>query len=486
MSSQIKNDFWLKQQSFLTPDRTFIKTISKEFSYSEVFELSQRTAEYFHLNGIKKGSHVSVISQNNSEFIIVVNALWFLGAIPILINTRLQKNEIDKLLFHSDSNFLININNKIDTHDFNSVIIFSLEIIKSQKSLEDFEKFDLENIAAMIYSSGSTGEPKLVQLTFNNFYNSFLSSNEFIEHSQDDIWLASLPFYHVGGFSIITRSLLGGCIIAIPNSLKENDLLEAFDKFNPSLISLVPTMLQKILEKKIKPWKNLRIVFIGGGPATEKTIMESLEIKFPITIVYGSTETSSMVAFCSKENLKQNGFSVGKPFRNVKFKIVDENRKELKNNKIGEIIIQSDSVAKSYYKNDKAKDLQNRIYYTNDLGKIDDKGNLHIVGRKDDIIISGGENISIKQVENLVSQNFHLKNITAIGIKDEKWGQSFVLVIESDGDEKLQNEIREYLKTKLASYKLPKKILFTDKFPKTELGKIKKRELANQFKLNVL
>lgn len=488
MNSQKERDFWLKQQSVSNPGKIFIKTTSQEFSYSQVFELCKKTADYLYSKGIRKGSHVSVVSENSYEFIIVINALWVIGAIPILINSRLQKNEIEKLLIHSDSKFLINIRIKVnfDKPDFKKVIDFSIDKIQYHKSFRYFGKFELDNNAVMIYSSGSTGEPKLVQLTFNNIFSSFVSSNGFVKHTTDDIWLASLPFYHVGGFSIITRTLLAGCTISIPNSLRENDLLESFNNFKPSLISLVPTMLQKVLEKGISVWEYLRIIFLGGGPAEEKIVEEGLENKFPITLVYGSTETSSMVTYCSLENLIENGISAGKPFPNVKLKIINEKGKELKNDQIGEIVIHSGSVAKSYYKYDNLKNLQNGIYFTNDSGKIDENGNLHIIGRNDDIIISGGENVSLNEIEKLINRKFNFKNMVAIGIKDEKWGQSYVLVIESQYDEELKNEVQQFLKTNLASFKFPQNILFIDKIPKTELGKIKKRELANLLKLNVL
>ncbi len=487
MKINSKNDFWLVQQSTSNPKKIFIQNSTEDFSYSEVFELSKKSAQLFFQKGIRKGNYVSIISENNLEFIIVINALWFIGAIPILINYRLQKSEIQSLLNHSDSNFLINIKKEYFSKckEFNFVINFSLEEIHNEKLFENFEIFNFEKTAVMIYSSGSTGNPKLVQLTFNNLFSSFIASDKFINHSEKDIWLATLPFFHIGGFSIMTRTFLSGSKLAIPKSLNEIDLSEAFEKFNPTLISLVPTMLKRILDDKISIWKNLRIAFIGGGPASEKLISDAIKNNFPICLVYGSTETSSMVTFADFDNLKKNGISAGITFPNVELKIFNDNGNELNIGEVGEIVIHSNSVAKKYYKNENLNNLLDGTFSTNDLGKIDENGNLQILGRKDDIIISGGENISLNEIKNLVSQKFNF-DLEAIGIKDEKWGQSYILVIETDISKKIRNGIWQYLKDNLASYKLPKQIIFENKFPKTELGKIKKKELAERLKLDVL
>ena len=242
-------------------------------------------------------------------------------------------------------------------------------------------------------------------------------------------------------------------------------------------------MLKKMLDKEINVWKNLRIIFIGGGPTVQNLISESIQKGFSICNVYGSTETSSMVTFAEINNLKENGISAGVTFPNVELKIIGKNGRKIKDGNIGEIVIISDSVALSYYKNQKNNNLRTGKYFTNDHGKIDEKGNLHIIGRKDDIIISGGENISLNEIRNVI-QNNYVDSFETIKIADEKWGESYILIFERISSEKFKNGVNQILRNNLASYKLPKEILFVKKFPRTALGKIKKAELTQNLKLN--
>lgn len=488
MKVSLNKNHLLEYQSHINPNKIGLQTDLKKYTYLEIFEWSKKAAEYFSQKGIKKNHHVSIYSDNNFEFVIAINALWFLGAIPIPLNIRLKENEIEKLLIHSQASFLIVIK-KVLNFDFIGVkqtVAFSHKNINSINTIDRIEKFNPKNIAVMIYSSGSTGDPKLAQLSFNNLYSSFISANSFINHNEKDKWLATLPFYHIGGFSIITRSFIAGTILSIPKSLKEVELIKSFNRFHPSLISMVPTQLKRLLDNKIRPWKQLRIIFIGGGPANEKLIQQAIDNNYPIVIVYGSTETSSMVTFCSTENIVKNGISAGKPLENVKIEIVNSEDVELPKNEIGKIVIKSKSVADSYLNSLEPKSIRNGKYYSNDLGKVDDNGNLHIIGREDDIIISGGENISLSEIKNLISDKFSFNNFTTLAIKDKKWGQSYLLIIEAEKSVIIKNEVEKVLKSNIGKYKLPKKIIFMNEIPRTELGKIKKNELMHELKLNDL
>ena len=171
---------------------------------------------------------------------------------------------------------------------------------------------------------------------------------------------------------------------------------------------------------------------------------------------------------------------------NVKIKIVNTEDIELPIDEIGKIVIESKSVADSYFNSSEPKNIWDGKYYSNDLGKIDKKGNLHIVGREDDVIISGGENISLIEIENLISRKCSFNNFTTLAIKDKKWGQSYLLIIEAKKSDIIKNEVEKVLKSNMGKYKLPQRILFVNEIPKTELGKIKKNELMRKLKLNDL
>jgi o-succinylbenzoate---CoA ligase len=470
-------EHWLIEQAKFSSEKTAVFYESNHHSYDNILSLSKQAANYFLEKGVAKFDHVSIISGNNSDFIIAINGLWLIGAVPIPLNVRLNYNEINKLLQHSQSKFLVNIGEELEHTilDFCQVINFHKYSVANNEESTGVIEYDPNSIALLMYTSGTTGEPKCVQLTFNNLYASAITSDSFIQHNRSDLWLASLPFYHIGGFSIITRTIIYGCSLVIPNSLKEDDLYSSMLIYNPTLLSLVPTMLKRLISKNITPWENLRVIFVGGAPATEYLIKEALEKLWPIATVYGSTETASMVTVGSTRNLKLNGLSAGNPLEGVEVCFADS---ESDNTKIGQIVISSKSVAHSYLNLSKDENslIKDGRYFSNDLGRIDSSGNLHIIGRKDDIIISGGENISLTEIENLVNEESGITGCIVLGVVDEKWGQSYVMITESNEDN-VEEILQQFLTKRLAKFKQPKNIFRLKKIPRNEMGKIQKNKI---------
>jgi O-succinylbenzoic acid--CoA ligase len=478
MISVTNKNFWITEQFERIPDKIFLQTQNEKISYKLFFEHSLTFAEYLKCNGVKENDHIAIIFDHSFEFLIVVQSLWFLKAIPIPLNYKLNIEEIKIQLKISDAQYLIrkkindNSTNVSDIHE----IIFDLEEVKTYTKLNQINNFDADSLALMLFTSGSTGNPKCVQLSFNNFYESAKSADEYIKHGFPDIWLASLPFYHIGGFSIFTRSLISGCNIVIPESVSTSDQIESINKFNPTLVSLVPTMLQKIIERYPKSWESLRIAFVGGGPTERNLIINAIKSGWQISVVYGATETASMITVASSQNIISNGLSAGKPLTGVEIKF--ENQK---------IIVKSKSVAKGYYhlENNVDQQIFNGEYFSNDIGEIDQFGNLQIIGRSDDIIISGGENISLLEIEQLLNEVEHIKQCVALGIKDEKWGESYIIVSDSNSAD-LENRIINVLSRKVGRFKLPSKIIFVEKIPTSSVGKTRKSKLKNKLNFDFL
>lgn len=477
---------WIVEQGELNSDKPAIIFNSKEYSYYQILSLSKKSAEYFTLKGVKSKDHVIILSKNNIEFIIAVLGLWLIGAIPIPLNIRSNINEIEKLIRSSKSKFIVNILDIIELKNSSDyqIIVFNSELCDNEISSQ--YAFESDDVAIMLFTSGSTGTAKCVKLTFNNLFESVKSADGYIQHSINDTWLCSLPFYHIGGFSIITRTIISGCKLIIPNSLNYNDINKAILKFKPSLLSFVPTMLMKLINDSISPWNGLKILFVGGGPLSNILLKESLENSWPISLVYGSTETGSMVTVSSTENLKRYGLSAGTPLGNVEI-IIDENKVKFDDELAGKIIISSKSVAEGYFNLSKDEDQQliDGKYFSNDLGKIDKNGNLQIIGRKDDVIISGGENISLTEIFNLLNEESEFNECAVIGVKDEKWGESYVIITESK-QVNIERRIREFLNKRLAKFKQPQSIISVKIIPKTDLGKIQKNELKKIVNLDFL
>jgi o-succinylbenzoate---CoA ligase len=257
--------------------------------------------------------------------------------------------------------------------------------------------------------------------------------------------------------------------VAFPESLKFESITSSLNEYNPTIISIVPTTLLRFNEKKIAPNKNLRYAFLGGGPAYDDVIINAGLLGWPIVKVYGSTETCSMVTALPIGEIEGRPSCAGKYFDGVILRIKNE-----------ELTIETPSLFKEYYKDEieTRNKIKNGEYFTRDFGWIDKDGYLYIESRREDIIISGGENISAKEIESVIKQNDSVEDTSVIPINDRKWGQIVCAVVQfKKGYEINKEELIAFLSCRIASYKVPKKFIFIDKIPRNEIGKINRKEL---------
>jgi len=454
---------------------------SEIITYSRLNVLVNQTASGLLSMGLKQGSKVAVLSSNNSSFIILVLALWKIAAVPMPLNTRLLPSEIQNILnrFHPDC-FFIHENIISSFKDSSGAVQFPFGI-NSKKITVPRQMQNDE--AVIIFTSGTAGNPKGVTLTFNNLINNCISGNNAILQFPGDKWLLSLPVFHIGGFSIIARALYFGTSIAIPNSVKADDIIDAINKYNPTHISLVPTQLKRILENGIKPNAAQKSVLVGGGPTENDLILSAYNAGWKVIKVYGSTETTAFITALPREDFLQNYGSVGKPLKGTEIKIV-KSADFIYNEEYGEIHIKSPSVMKYYLYNEEetyAK-IKDGFYNSGDIGYLDKNGFLYIESRRTDLIISGGENINPLEVERVLAQHPNISSVCVFALNDKEWGQCVAAAVMVKENALLSElEITDYLSGKLASYKIPKKVFFTNTFPLTSLGKIKRQEVANSY-----
>lgn len=455
---------------------------NQQFTFSELTRLVIGTAKYLLNFGIKPQEYIPILSENSLQYVITIFALWKINAIPVPINTRLRNEEIISILDSAGCSRIIKspeFEESIST--FPSI---EMKIESNSEVLEYQISANLNETAVIIHTSGTSGKPKGVETTNNNLFQSYLSETKEFHYSSDDYFLASLPFYHIGGIAIINRTLLSGGTLVIPKSLKQNDIVDSMQNNNPTIISFVPTLLSRLIDSGISPNKNLRHLFLGGGASSNNLIDSALKNKWPVVKVFGSSETTAMVTACYGEELKKNPSSAGKPLDDVELKILDESKRDLDADMIGEIAVKSQSIAKGYLNseenwNDKIHD---DYYLTGDYGFLDKDNKLFVVSRRTDLIISGGENINPREVESMINENNEISESFVFPIKDEEWGEISVALVLLENNSTLEKEeIVKYLKPKLASFKIPKKILIVNEIPRTELGKVNMEEVKRIF-----
>jgi o-succinylbenzoate---CoA ligase len=480
---------WLSETSSLFKTNPYIIDREKVLSFRDI-NISAKSLAYFLQNKhcVKKGDIAAVLSENNIEFILLLFALWKLGAIPVPLNIKLNDSETKDILAFLEPDFIFT--SHLTSHiypDAKTINIVDFNKSPDKSGDEDIPALDYNenDLALILFTSGTSGNPKGVQISFRNLKSSFENSNTVLCHKPNDKWIASLPFYHIGGFSIIIRALLSGASLIIPPGSKIEDLADLIIIHKPSYISLVSTQLRRLINWGIKPWAELKYAILGGGQIEDSLVDEAMIQGWHIAKVYGSTETSSLVTFvdCNKDvNKKASG---GKPLANNKILIVNDKKELLPPNKIGEIVINSNSCSNGYYNNsvDSNKKFKNGIYYTGDSGYIDADGYLYIESRMDDLIISGGENINPNEIEKVLKEHPAILNAAAFGQEDDEWGQVVsAAVIINPGSHISEKELKEFLLEKISSFKIPRKFYFMKEFPVSPLGKIQKDKLKDLIK----
>ena len=487
---------WLREQAEHYPDETAYINTSQNISYLQFFLECKSLSEYFLNRGIKKQDHVGILSEHRYEFFLAVNALWFLGAVPVPLNIRNTPDELQYQINQADIKFLlfdkvfdkltlvINNTYKILFPDYKE--IGSLISTNNYRGINE-SKFNIDSNALILFTSGSSGKPKAVLHTFNSLFESVLATDSFSELAPSDIWLASLPFYHIGGFMILVRSLLTGSKVTLPDSLKYEDIKTSIELFNPSHISLVPIILNRLIAGNIPPNKNLKIVYLGGGPSESILCIEAVNKGWNIVKVFGSTETCSMITALHPNELNNKIESAGRPIGSNQIKIVDESGKRLEVKQIGEIAVFSSALFKEYYKE---PDLTNYKliegwYYTGDFGWIDEEGYLYSESRREDLIVTGGENVSSAEIEVAIKSNPSIEDVYVFGIEDKQWGQTVAAVVKTQLNCSISKvELKNYLKEIIAGYKIPKEFYFLDIIPKNEMGKVIRSDVMKFIKVS--
>jgi O-succinylbenzoic acid--CoA ligase len=293
--------------------------------------------------------------------------------------------------------------------------------------------------------------------------------------------LLCMPLFHVGGLAIAWRSVINGTTITLLPKFDVQEVLEAIAFEKVTIISLVPTMLTRLLQHP--NWQNLqklRAILLGGAPASSELIDRCLQLTLPIMPTYGMTETASQITTLLPHEVAIRRGSSGLPLFGNRLRIVDEHQRDLEVGVIGQILVQGSSVMSGYLHQSDDKTIRDGWFYTGDLGYLDRDRYLYVVSRRSDLIISGGENIYPTEIESILLENPAIAEVCVVGVSDREWGEIVVAVIVAKAQLSLA-EIRGFCEQKsLARYKLPKSIYIWEALPKTASGKLLRQEIRDR------
>ena len=427
------------------PKMNILSTSTKELSVEELVYSIGAYSKSLSAIGIHSKLHVALLFRDVQNVIEIILSCWKIGAIPILIPFGSTDNEICKLLKNSKSKVIItdwSFDKTVSGVDIQYHFIEELSQGMGSCVIPDYigaQSYD--EVCLILFTSGSMGLPKAVQLTYKNLIESASQWNDELGFRQIDKYLNFLPIHHIGGISIFIRSILF-CFKSIQfNSFDAKDVLEMIKNNKVTLVSLVPKMLKTLIEfDKEDVLKVLRGIVLSGGPSDDEIIKKCIEEKLPIYKSYGMTETGSGISgFWLNKNPKKYK-SVGKIFSNTYCKIIDK-----------QLILKGPSIMRGYVGSKKIKDWFN----TGDYANIDKDGYIFIHMRRKDRIVTGGENVDPKEIESILLKHPEINWIKVYGKFDKNWGQ----IIAAEVHTKLSaDEIIYWLKNKVSSYKIPKYI----------------------------
>ncbi|WP_096201473.1 long-chain-fatty-acid--CoA ligase [Bacillus sp. FJAT-45350] len=492
---------------------------TRTFTYSQ---LNQRVNQLSHgLKALKinKGDKVAYLAPNTIEMLEGFYGVFQVGGVMTPLNTRLKPEDYVFILNHSESQVLFvdyelysliePIRDQLTT--LKKIIVHgatkeydgceNYEKWLSQYTPDSFERVELEetDIASLLYTSGTTGNPKGVLLTHRSNYLHALCTMHHLRTSDRDTLLHILPMFHVNGWGSPFYYTANGATQVMLRKADPKLILDKIQQHNVSVMHMAPTVLNMILEEfnasKPKIEQDVRVVIAGSAPPPAFVTRVEEDLGWEFIQVYGMTEISPLITTSQirshhldlpKEEQYRLKAKAGYSMIGSQVKVVNDNGDEVPHDgsSIGEIVTRTNGVMEGYLKNPEAtaETIRNGWLHTGDMATVDENGYIDIVDRKKDVIISGGENISSIEVEGVLYDHPSVLEAAVVAVPHEKWGEvPHAVVVLREGHSLTEEEVIQFAKSKLANFKAPKSITFADALPKTASGKIQKVQIRKEF-----
>lgn len=492
---------WLEKSAKNTPGAIAIYDgLEKYASYKELLQKVLNLSQGLTNLGIKKSDKVAIWTKNCPEYLEILYAIWWIGAVCVPINFKLHSSEVEWILENSNTSLLFSDkeiksfskkeNIIIGTQEWNNLFLNSNEYLEL-KELED------DDLAWIFYTSGTTGRPKGTMLTHKNIMATAYGYcfDVDIPNSKYNMLYAAPMSHGAGLYNHIFIRIGASHIIPKSRGFNEKEIHSLAKEHTNIVMFAAPTMVKRLISyAKVSHWygKGIKTIIYGGGPMYLADINQALkQFGNKFVQIYGQGETPMTISCLTREQLSDKSHknwekrrsSVGQALAGVEAKIVDENFNKLKANEIGEVVVKGNTVMSGYLNNEEATKnaLINGWLKTGDLGYFDEDDFLYLTGRSKDVIISGGSNIYPIEVEETLLKHPNIKEASVIGKKDDEWGEIVVAFIVLYKNKNLQVEqLNQWCKENMASFKKPKIYKFLDDLPKNSYGKILKTKLREK------
>ena len=459
---------WLQKQVQQNLQTLFIQQGNYSYSFIDIADIVQTYSHSLLKEGIQPYDRILIYLPSSTQMAEIILACFEIGAIAtpisVMLSERERRDVIEKI---TPALIITNWEYKASFNSYSLPLTPIEELPNSARGcsiVKNSYKQNSDDIAVIILTSGTSGIPKAVQLSYGNFETSCSNWNKFINFEHSDQFLCCLPLHHIGGLAVLIRALMYGFSVSLINEFQVEVVLKTIQNHTVTIISLVPTMLKRILDLDggLKVLQSLRWILLGGGPSPEYLLDICIKEKLNIVKVYGMSETCSGTVGLKLLDEPSNKLYAGRPFPGAK--VWTEN---------DEIHISGPMVMKGYV----GETETNSTFNSHDLGRIDDDNLLFLDIRRKDLIVTGGENVNPIEVEECLMNVEGISDAAVVGIDDDEWGQKVTayIVTTSFENELLHSE----LKKSLSPYKIPKEYLQVSHIPRNELGKIAYEKLRS-------
>jgi o-succinylbenzoate---CoA ligase len=416
---------WLTQAARRRPDHPALRAEGRTLTYGELDAAASGVARRLAALGVRSGDRVATTLPPGPAFCELLHALPRIGAVFVPLDPR-------------------------DPVRADASITVTAPVTGVEADVLLREAVDPDAVHSVIHTSGTTGEPKAVELTYANHVASAAASADALGMHRYDRWLCPLPLHHVGGLGVLIRCVLGEATAVVHERFDAERVRSTLGSGEVTLASLVPTMLARLREAGLRESAGLRAIALGGGPIPAGLLDWSLDAGIPVVPVYGMTETCSQIV----------AGSPGRPLRGVELEIAAD----------GEILVRGPMVARAELGSD-------GWLHTGDVGRIDADGRLHVEGRLKELIVTGGENVAPLEVEQALLAHPAVEDAGVVARPDPEWGEAvtaFVVLREQAS----ADELRRWCGERLAPFKVPKAVYTVDALPRNRGGKLLRGRLG--------
>ncbi len=500
--------WWVQRWAELTPDKTAILFEGETISYKDFCRRADRASCWLQSIGIEKGDRVAVMLSNCPEFLDLFLACSRLGAIFVPINFRITSPELDyfmkncrpRLFVHGQA-FAPVVNALVLESYLPPLMVAQVGAGPAPGRVFDYDSAtqrfdgqrafltrslgpsDPEEPQVIMYTSGTTGQPKGAVLSHRKTFFNCLNADIFFKLHTSDIMLIFLPLFHSGGLFIQAAPILyKGATIVLHRKFDPLQVYRDIQTFQVTKFLGVPTVFRELL--KVDPGargdiSSLRVCAGGGENLTEELVQNCARAGLAFRQIMGQTETSILLWASEEDPLKKPG-TVGRPVFHAEVSILDERGKPARPGEIGEIVVRGSIMMKEYWQDPVKTEetIKNGYLHTGDLARMDEEGFFYLAGRAGDMYISGGENVYPAEVEKILKAHPQIEDVAVKGMFDETWGEvGHAFVILAPGADLTESDVIDLCRGKLAKYKWPKQVTFKSEFPRTSLGKAQKAAL---------